>query len=786
MKNDFERIRSNVELMAQKGASADQIDSYLFQEGLTRDKFKARMEGVRDAGLFDTAARYSAGSGVANLLDLPGRTVTAAANLATMAGGIAGNKLLGTKLPETIPPDQLDIANPAFRKVGVINDDFAPTTNGGKIVDFGTQAITGGGVNPRALVSSLRRGAIKPVVRDLSAATASGVGAGVGNVLSDGVDFGNESLNTGIKIGSTILGGLIPGAAIAARGTAGDRAAAATQGVTPEQMALARELKRKANSLGTPITDYEAIQSVTGLSPKMQTQQRLAEQSDASAKTLTPIMQNRAKANSVMFNNAANSIAPVEQYPDVLAGQLQKAAQAALQKTKDFRTSAASPDYRAQRASDIEAMNLADQVAAKKNQWQDRIDSRNKASQISGKLAADANQQEQISKNFYPVPGQPKFPQRYTHQAERAEEYQQAANETKDISRKRVDEAIEAERQFYEAQDALAEKNLPYVQSKVGGFLRQLDDDIRIAGPTTEGKILKGFRDEIAPEGSPLFYPSQLESIYKANRNKLDLGLSPTDLQKTQAGVLGPYIKNLDSLIQDVSPAIKQGRQIYAQVSKDVVDPLDSSQVGKLARSDDFVTQAKTLLPDKPMDVTPSVVERTFGAIGEQDPDIGRRMLAQYLRGSFNEANQKNVGGDNVFGGSKFAANMAGNADQEANLIAAVRASGAETQPFQDAINIFRAQGYKPPVNSATVPNADEAARLGGLTGALTRPLQALPGAIDRWRNGMATSDLAKALAAQDASGPMRIEELARSNGVYDPMKQQMLINMLMANPESQ
>lgn len=779
---DFARIKANVELMASKGAPPEHINDYLRQEGYTADKFKARVQGMGDAGVADTALKYSAGSGVANLLDLPGNTLTSAYNLMQMGRGVATSK------PQDYPitdPDTLSFAKRWFKRNGLIDDAYAPTTAGGKVADFATQAVAGGGINPAAVARNAVRGVVKPIVRDVAAASASGAGAGLGNVLTENLDTGDPTFDNAAKIAATLLGGATPGGLIAARGTAGDRAAAATKSVTQEQMALARELKRKAASSGSPITDYEAIQAVTGLNPKMQTQQRLAEQSDAAASTLTPIMQNRPNANSIMFNKTANSISPVEQYPDTLAGLLQQAAKDSLQKAKEFRTAAASPDYRAQRTSDAEAMGLQDKIPRLENKVNDRLASRADAVQLGGKMSALENEMTNISNNYYPVPGMPRFPARYTHQAERAAEAADVVPEAQAIAQWRLKEANDLQQKLNETADALAAKNLPYIQGKVSGFIGQLDNDIKLAGPTTEAKILQSFRDEIAPGGNPIVYPSQLESVYKANRNKLDLGLAPTDIQKTQAGVIGPYVRNLDSLIQEVSPAIKQGRQIYAQVSRDVVNPMDASQVGKLARSDDFKQQSETFLPNQPADVTPSVIERTANTIGEQDPDIIKRFLAQDLRRKFDEANQANMGGENAFGGAKFAAQVAGNPIQEANLIAAIKASGAPTAPFNDSLDIFRAQGYKPPVNSATVANAEEASKLGGVLGALTKPFKAIPVAVDSWRNGMATSDLAKALSAQDSSGPLRIEELARINGVHDPMKQQMLINLLLSNPQA-
>jgi hypothetical protein len=733
------------------------------------------------AALGDTALKYSAASGLANLLDMVPRGVVNAGNLVRAAAGTVGKAsglLRADQMPALIESDTLDFANPLARRMGLINDKYAPSSPGGKIIDFTTQAVTGGGINPSAIARNAAAGLLKPVVRDLIAAPISGAGAALGNMASQGVNTGNASLDNAAKIGATIAGGMIPGGMIAARGTAGDRAAAVTHGMTPDQWSAADKQARLAAMLKNPVTGFEAIQSVTGMNPKAQTIQRLAEQSDAGTKKLVPMMQGRPAANAAMFGDAFNKISPVGTLPDTLAGTLQKTAVDALQKAKDFRSAAASPDYKAQRASDAEAMGLQDQIGATQGDIAAGTAWKNDAIQQAGKWLANSqqmgNKANQIGAMNLGWAGN-KGAQRYLG---KSEEYKGAAQDAVDAAKARQDYIDQWTSDLNAKQDALAEKNLPYIKDRVGGFLGNLDKEIKIAGPTVEGGILKSFRDEIAPDGSPIIYPSQLESIYKNNRNKLDLGLSPTDIQKTQAGVLGPHVKSLDNLIQEVSPAIKQGRQVYAQVSRDVVDPMDVSQVGKLARSDDFKQQSSTFLPDAPADVTPSVISRTAQALRDQNPDILKQFLAQDLRRKYSESSQQNVGGDNVMGGAKYAASVAGNPMQEDNLMAAIQSSGADPQTFQDALSVARAQGYKPAVNSSTFANADEANRLGGMASMLTSPIKSIQAGVDSWRNGMAKNDMARALS----SGPESVKDiqnLARANGAYSPSMQQLLINFL-------
>ncbi len=584
-------------------------------------------------------------------------------NLGKMAFGTAATAAGRPDLAPDVKAPPTRVAN-AARSVGVIRDSAEPTDATGRIIDMVGQTFGGGGINPSQVVKNVAAGRLLPLARDVAAATASGLGAGVGSEYADNFKTGNESADTAIKAALTMIGGAAPSTLIASRGTAGDRAAAAMSGVTPQQVKLAEALMAKANQSGTPVTAYEAVQAVTGLNPKMQTQQRVVEQSDAAATRLTPMMQARPGANAAMFEKTANGIAPAEPFPDVLAGQLQKAAQESIDSARTAGNAAAAPFY-ARSSNDPN-------VKIPPSDWNN--------------IASDP----------------------------------------------RIAAALEAV------------KRDPFsgLQNAQAGSVQWLD---------AAKKWLDGQSSKEAQAGNR----------YAAS---------------TKGGAATAITGAIDPVVPDYAKA----RGIVAQNMKQVVEPMEASQVGKLARSDDFRQQVGTLLPEAPLDVNPSVVARTASTIGAQNPDILARTLAQYLRGTFSEANQSNTGGQNAFGGAKFAAKVAGNPMQEENLVQALKSAGAKPDALQDALAIFRAQGMKPPVNSATTANAAEAAKMGGIVNLLARPVTAAPQMVDNWRNGWATKALAEALS--DPAGLKMISELARQNGTYSPTQQQLMVNLLNAN----
>jgi hypothetical protein len=720
--------------------------------------------------------------GAAGLADTITNAPENVLNLSRMAYGAGMTAAGRPDLAPTITPPP-NRANDLLTKAGIIRPEAEPVNFPGRVADTVGQAI-GGGTNPRAVVNSLSRGAVLPVVRDLAATVASGTGAALAGEAARSVDTGSDAGNTALQTGAMLVGGSAPGAAIAARGTGGDRAAAALKGVTREQLAMAQALQDKARAQGSPITGYEAIQSVTGLNPKMQTQQRIAEQSDSAAKTLTPMMQARPGANATLAGDAFNKIAPVELNPDALGGLMQSGATSAITTAHRNRSAQTGPFYERQRNSDAEAIGLGEQIPALQAEVANRTAARDQATQLGGKQLAYANEQDRLAGQWSPVPGQPTFPKRYAPQNDRAIEAVESLPEFESARMSRADELAAAQTKLNTAQDALAAKNLPAIGGKVNSYLSELDNRIKLAGPTAEGKILQQLRDQIAPNGEPILYPSQLESVYRAARDQTKLSAIPTPEQKTAAGVLGPHVGKLDQLIQSISPDIAAGRALHAQISRDLVSPMEKGQIGKLTRSDEFPQQAGVLLPEKPMDVTPQVVGNTIRTIDAEAPGVPARFLAQQLRGTFNEANGGGIA-NNPMGGYNFAKKVADNPMQRDNLIEALKASRTNPQALTDALDIFQAQGFKPSVNSATASNMAEGSALSGtkVLDTLTRPLSAAGRMTDAWRNGLASKQLAEALASPDSV--KRLQEMARANGTYSPVQQQMLINLLLSQPSS-
>ena len=242
---------------------------------------------------------------------------------------------------------------------------------------------------------------------------------------------------------------------------------------------------------------------------------------------------------------------------------------------------------------------------------------------------------------------------------------------------------------------------------------------------------------------------------------------------------------HITSSIDPSVPDYAKARSIISENMRTNVLPMEHGQIGKLTGSDDFLTQSKTLLPQgRQADITPDVIKNTFEKVSAENPDILRQFLAHDLRDKFNFITQDKQQGAPVMGGTNFATNIAGDTMQEANLRQALSSLGQPLQSLDDLLSIYRAQGMKPSAGSSTAPNLSETAKLAGpgLVGALGSPLRTLSNAVEGFRGRSAADTLAKYLATGEKSVP-NLQDLARASGSFDPLKQQILINLLMSNP---
>lgn len=259
-----------------------------------------------------------------------------------------------------------------------------------------------------------------------------------------------------------------------------------------------------------------------------------------------------------------------------------------------------------------------------------------------------------------------------------------------------------------------------------------------------------------------------------------------TGLQKNAGGVTWAAREKLDNFLASKSPVYAEGRDIYNQVSTDIVSPLKSGRVGQLsqpiASSEQGIrAQSEILMPRAPRATSPENITKTIEILRRQDPTVAQDWTRQNLKGIFDETTKDLVGGQNQFGGAKFAATIAGNKQQKDNLRALVTSSSGMQawKGFEDMLDVLQAQGQRLPANSATSFNqmAAEAMGSGGL-GALPTTVSQ-PSKIakfyEKWRIGNNSEMLAKILT--DPNTITKLEELAKTKP--NSLKAQTIVNSI-------
>lgn len=491
-----------------------------------------------------------------------------------------------------------------------------------------------------------------------------------------------------------------PSAPISSRGA--KKLQAAMEDMTPEDLAQAKELLQKSYDEGVPLTGPEAFK----IAPKLH---ELITDVDKSNNVVARFVKDRPDQARAAIQEKLDSVGEDVGLNEAANGA-QEAADTAITNAQKFRTEAASPDYKAQRTSDAEAVRLMDDITSQQKDIQNGTAWKNDAVQQAGKwyqfsheMGLKANEvaqtvldwsrgkEKEAPDNITAFEGEGgsldvNAPKREAVQnyLNRAGEGKAAVNDAVNIARDRQNYIDQWQKELNAKADQLAQKNLPFIQEKLQSFMSDLDQKIRLAHPETiEGKILTDFKNDLAPGGTPLTLPSQLESVYKANRDKLQMNLNPTPLERTTSGVLKGNVSSLDNLIQEVSPAIKQGRTIYAQLSKEFVDPLIKSPVGRLAgkgadaQKEAVVSRMTSELQSDA--ATPDRIRMLADHLNDVDPEAFPNMVRSHLENKFDKAATEKIGGTDRLTGAKFAEIISASPKARANLSAMIEKS-AEAQ----------------------------------------------------------------------------------------------------------
>jgi hypothetical protein len=282
--------------------------------------------------------------------------------------------------------------------------------------------------------------------------------------------------------------------------------------------------------------------------------------------------------------------------------------------------------------------------------------------------------------------------------------------------------------------------------------------------------------------------PNSLETLIAAKKYLDDEYKTQTSavsgLQKGAAGITQQAKVELNDYLKQISPDYAKGAKKYEIAQETQIQPLKESPVGRIAEGE---VGTDILMPPKPMSLYPNDIKRAADLLRRKDPEALPTWTRQNLEGIFNETTQNLVGGENQFGGPKFAATIVGNKQQRDNLRTLVtETSGMQAwQGFENFLDVMQAQGQRMPANSATAFNQMVAEELGGgKLSKLATPLKPsnVVNFLQEMQMGRNANLLAKMLV--DPDSVQKLEELARTGP--KSAKAQTLVNSIVGGYISQ
>jgi len=306
-------------------------------------------------------------------------------------------------------------------------------------------------------------------------------------------------------------------------------------------------------------------------------------------------------------------------------------------------------------------------------------------------------------------------------------------------------------------QNLQAGKVLPVMASEVAALQRNSAIDDAISHVT---------KDKYSgATGLPATDPRTLDAAKKYLDAQYTKFTDPMagSLDKTKAANAWGASRELDSYLSAKSPAYAQGSKNFEVAQQTQIQPMKAGPVGQIAEGK---VGGEILMPAKPVALYPEDIKRTADLLRRKNPEALPDWTRQQLESTFNETTQKLSGGENQFGGPKFAATIAGNPQQRKNLQALVMETGGMQawQGFEKFLDVAQAQGQRMPANSATAFNEMVKNELG--SGIVSKGLTMFkPSNIVNWAENMQlgrNSDmLAKMLTDPDSVA--KLQELAKT-----------------------
>lgn len=341
----------------------------------------------------------------------------------------------------------------------------------------------------------------------------------------------------------------------------------------------------------------------------------------------------------------------------------------------------------------------------------------------------------------------------------------------------------------------------PAYQAAEAHTLAPADFDPIARDPAFQASLNRLRNDEVLGpiyHGQPDNSVAVIDAVTKDMRDRgVALGNSANPGFSSQtAGLYGAGAAEARDIARD--PA-RGGVQAYddaltaqEQARRQNLEPLQQGPLGNVAAATDTRGAANAVLPPKPLTGGQNELVDAIQRVEQQAPGTGAALVRQRLADQYDSSAGRLVGGENQYGGARFAKDIAGTPQAETNLNAVTDAlrvgpnlpGGPPPSDLQNLVEVLRATGMRKPQGSATAFNQQithelqlppisaelaAAAKSGGLsipTGVRGRAKRA-------WL-GRGTSTLADMFLAPDSVEQMRaIAQRAEQTPMTDAMLRQ-------------
>jgi len=277
----------------------------------------------------------------------------------------------------------------------------------------------------------------------------------------------------------------------------------------------------------------------------------------------------------------------------------------------------------------------------------------------------------------------------------------------------------------------------------------------------------------------------ELDAVAKATRDAYDTATGPaigeTATQRRASSLTRQGVRDLNGVLVANSDDLAAGRQLYGEITDQVVRPAEQGPLGAIAErvapegEGASAAMGRALSGAGQGDRYDAVVQQAARRLVRQDPRAAQTIARDYIADKFNSAMADIQAGGNPNAGAAARKAFYGNEADRNNIRAMLTqlpGGQARADAFDRLMEIFEATGYRPPKGSDTAFNQaiqEEGRSAAGAVGQIAGTVaqgglnlkRAIGDRIARYRLGNNMSEIATILTEPSAR-PL-LERLARA-----------------------